>query len=212
MYKYLFSGLVRVAVASRVARSRVWRTMIQLIVYGLLLFLTLLAIFDVIRLCTVDNDASKRRLRMWCGAYFFLNFILRKLFSKEYVSSKEYLILCFWMRAVPYYLFCFKLKVVTQCVMSVIFQWTSGKFQILMPLILHIRQFISVLQQDNECLSWSWDPSRWKFFQRNWYMFTCIDYYSDLVNTGLYRISAAAEDVLLISGANNHFVSKTFIK
>ncbi|CAB3231524.1 unnamed protein product [Arctia plantaginis] len=43
--------------------------MLQLIVYGLLLFLTLLAIFDIIRLCTVDNDASKRRLRMWCAPY-----------------------------------------------------------------------------------------------------------------------------------------------
>lgn len=43
--------------------------MLQLIVYGLLLFLTLLAVFDIIRLCTYDNEASKRRLRMWSGMY-----------------------------------------------------------------------------------------------------------------------------------------------
>ncbi|KAF9803616.1 hypothetical protein SFRURICE_018546 [Spodoptera frugiperda] len=43
--------------------------MLQLIVYSLLIFLTCLAVFDIIRLCAFGNENSKRRLRIFSAPY-----------------------------------------------------------------------------------------------------------------------------------------------
>ncbi|KAG6452965.1 hypothetical protein O3G_MSEX007930 [Manduca sexta] len=39
--------------------------MLQIVVYCLLMFLTLVAIFDIVRLCLNDEETKKRRMRLW---------------------------------------------------------------------------------------------------------------------------------------------------
>ncbi|KAJ0181554.1 hypothetical protein K1T71_002276 [Dendrolimus kikuchii] len=43
--------------------------MLQIVIYCLLMFLTLLAIFDIIRLCVSDQESMKKRLRLWNTPY-----------------------------------------------------------------------------------------------------------------------------------------------